>query len=227
MGLPNQHRFRKYCFDGSQLVAGKTLRSYVKALAKQAKTQQSVEIYGNTNRQKYVNDPEYSRNSYLSPAYFGEGGEFLRHCYFEFFGHKYNLEAVWSVNKDHGALADYLGWDGGAVSSNSSVDANGIETSKGAPVYFQDKITERFGHLHSINDGGSFMNFFGSAALHAMSIGQTEFSRFIVWTSGKGMNKTLHRITHGRVEVVGNNRISEDTDGNTAFWNYVAEKFVR
>lgn len=227
MSLPNQHRFRKYCIEGSQLVEGKTLRYYVNELAKQAKTQRSVEIYGHTNKQKYVNDPAYSRNSYLSPVYFGEGGEFLRHCYFEFFGHKYNLEAVWSVNKDHGAIADYLGWDGGAVSSKSSVNAIGVETSQGAPVYFQDKTTERFGHLYSMNDGSRLMNFFGSAALHAIATGQAEFARFIVWTSGKGMNKVLHRKTHGRVEVVGNDRISEDTDGNTAFWNYVAEKFVR
>ena len=227
MGLPNQHRFRKYCIDGSQLVAGKTLRYYVKELAKQAKTQQSVEIYGGTNREKYLSDPEYRKNSYLSPIYFGEGGEFLRHCYFEFFGHKYNLEAVWSLNTDHGAIADDLGWDGGAVSIVSSVDATGVETNKGAPVYFQDKTTERFGHLHSINDGSRLMNFFGSAALHAIASGQAEISRFIVWTSGKGLNKALYTRTHGRVEVVGNDRISEDTDGNTTFWNYVAGKFVR
>lgn len=67
-----------------------------------------------------------------------EGGEFLRHCHLEYFGHRYNVESVWSVNADHGAIADDLGWDGGAIYINESIHADGVEVHAGIPSYIQD-----------------------------------------------------------------------------------------
>lgn len=226
MKKANQHRFRRYCIDGRQLVEGKTLRTFVKSLARQSKSKRSQEIYGDRVREKYALENDYAKRGFRSPIYFGEGGEFLRHCYFEFFCHKYNLEEVWSLNSDHGPISEDLGWDGGAVSATNRTHADSVVVRSGSPIYIQDKVTEHHERLHSLNDGSRLMNFFGSASLHAIATGRGDDSRFIVWTTGKGIDKALYKRTHGRVEIVGSEAISEDIDGNSVFWKYVSSKFT-
>lgn len=43
-----------------------------------------------------------------------------------------------------------------------------------------------------MNDGARLMNFFGSTALHAIAQGHGDTARFIVWTTGKGIDRALH-----------------------------------
>lgn len=216
--MPGQHdhRFPQYCLDGNALVERKTLRTYVKTLGQQAMTAEAAEAYSEKPREKYRSDKEYGKRGYLSPSYFGEGGEFLRHCYFEFFGRKHRLENVWSLNKGHGAVPVDMGWDGGATCTDS-----------GAPVYIQDKTTEKHGNFHEMNDGSRIMNFAGSAAMHAIASGHGNDARFVVWTTAKGLHPTLEARMHGRVEVVACQAIGGSVDGNTDFWDMVSGKLAK
>lgn len=218
----NDHRFPDRCLDGGALVVRKTLRTFVKALGEQAKTQAAADAYSEPPRAKYRKDRSHGKQGLLSPTYFGEGGEFLRHCYFEFFGRSHNLEGVWSLNASHGSIPEDLGWDGGAVS-----------IGRGDPIYIQDKTTGKHASRHEMNDGSRVMNFVGSAAMHAIASERdgngtvATNARFILWTTAKGVHRTLERRMHGMVEVVGCERISRDVDGVEGFWDFVSGKLVR
>ena len=217
MHPPNQHGFYRYCIDGNVLVERMTLRAYVQELGVQAMSARAVRVCHDRPRKRNSEDQEFSICGYKSPIYFGEGGEFLRHCYFEYFGgdREYGLKDVWSVNTDHGSIPDDLGWDGGAVTIDGC-----------HPVYFQDKTTEDHQKKHQMNDGSRIMNFVGSAAMHSIAVESidAERARFILWTTAAGLDRTLLERLHGKVEVVACKSITRKVDGNKEFWNMVAEK---
>lgn len=215
MQPPNKHGFRKYCLDSDALVEGQTLRTYVRELGAQARLDEAAEVCHDRIHGKHASDREYSEQKYKSPIYFGEGGEFLRHCYFDFFGYEYDLKEVWSVNADDGAIPKDLGWDGGAVTTDGR-----------HPVYFQDKTTEVHDKDYKMNDGSRVMNFAGSAAMHAIANENVdaERARFILWTTANGLDRSLLDRLHGKVEVVACESIAERVDGCESFWIKVARE---
>ena len=204
MNPPNEHRFPKYCLDAEGLTKRPFLQVYVEELHRQAKSSEAVAVYGKV------------RGTNMATFYEGEGGEFLRHCYFEAFGHEepYNLKDIWSLNMSEGLVPDDLGWDGTAV-----------DAATGSPVYIQDKTTVKHETLLTMDSG--LMTFAGSAALHARKNGVAETARFLVWTTAAGLDWTLMDRMHEQVEVVAFKEISQRVDGNNEFWRLVADKLMR
>lgn len=218
MPVANRHGFYRYCLDANALVEGMTLRTYVRELGSQAMSDEATAACRDSVGRRHISDTQFKERGYKSPTYFGEGGEFLRHCYFEFFGYEYGVKEVWSINADRGAIREDLGWDGGATTLAGD-----------HPVYFQDKTTENHDKEHMMNDGSRIMNFVGSAAMHAIAVESidAERARFILWTTASGLDRSLLERLHGQVEVVACKSITEKIDGNTTFWNIVSEKLAK
>ena len=217
MSAPNRHRFPQHCIDLDALIQGRTLESYLRALANQANDEAATRTYLNG---VCGTDVSEHRESYASPEYFGEGGEFLRHCFFDFFGSRFCLRDIWSVNARSGVIQRDRGWDGGAVTSKSH--RNHDWASKGDPVYIQDKTTRNFSKLYETNDGSRIMNFVGAAAMDAIVQGHAQKARFILWTTGKGLHYILEQNVGERLEVVGYEAISNLVDYCDDFWKSVA-----
>ena len=214
MMKPNQHRFPRYCIDPDALTKGRTLEAYVHYLGEQANDQRAAHAYLNDIR---GNEISSSLGAYKSPSYFGDGGEFLRHCFFNFFGSHFYLRDVWSVNGDDGILCRDMGWDGGAVTSKEFNWAR-----SGSPVYIQDKTTHDFEKVYRTNDRSRIMNFVASAAMDAIVQGTAHEARFILWTTGKGIHSVLDRNTARRIEVVGYDKVTDLVNDHDEFWNSVA-----
>lgn len=218
MSASNRHRFPQHCVDSDALTKGRTIEAYVHALASQADDERASHAYLRDIRGTDVSE---HRGCYASPEYFGDGGEFLRHCFFDFFGSHFCLEDVWSVNADSGILDKDRGWDGGAVTSQSS--SKHAWAGEGDPVYIQDKTTEDFSRTYMTNDNSRIMNFVGAAAVDAIVKEHAQRSRFIVWTTGTGLHPVLDQNIGGRVEVVGYGKITQLANNCEDFWMSVAK----
>ena len=211
MSASNRHRFSRHCVDPCALTLGRTVEAYIHELDTQSATRQAGDAYYECMRKK--KNSEVSSSSF----YFGDGGEFLRHCFLDFFGSHFSLREVWSVNADDGVLDEDIGWDGGATTSCDHMWAQ-----EGGPVYIQDKTTRDFDKFFKINDGSKIMNFVGSAAMDAISREKGQQARFILWTTGRGVHHSLERSTAGRVEVIGYERITKLANNCEDFWQSVA-----
>ena len=212
MSACNRHRFPRHCVDPDALTRGRTVEAYIHELDKQSATTQAGDAYHEHMRKK-INSEESS-----SSFYFGDGGEFLRHCFLDFFGSHFSLREVWSVNADDGILDEDIGWDGGATTS-----CNHMWAQEGDPIYIQDKTTRDFDKFFKINDGSRIMNFVGSAAMDAISHKTGQKARFILWTTGQGFHHTLERSTAGRVEVISYEKITKLANNCEDFWQSTAE----
>ena len=71
------------------------------------------------------------------------------------------------------------------------------------------------------------MNFWGSAAMHAIASGHGSDTRSVVWTPAKGLHPTLEARMHGRVEVVACQAVGGSVDGSTDFWGTASRKMTK
>ena len=102
-------------------------------------------LYFSSNVLEYelIRDVFYPNQAFLVIQYpIREGGEFLRHCHLDYFGHRYNVEGVWRLNTDNGVITDDPSWDGGAIYINETMHADGVEVHAGSPVYRLNGINE-------------------------------------------------------------------------------------
>ena len=205
-----QHRFQRYCIDPDKLTHGRTLEAFLHVLKNQSNEEIAVQSYG---KGKELTDFAEHETTYRSPLYFGEGGEFLSHCFFEYYKDKYSIENIVSVNCN---IANDRGWDREAVTTRNFKWA-----TCGSPVYIQDKTTLNSNKIFRMNDGSRIMNFLGAAAMDAITKGKAQEARFILWTTGKSVHFSVDKVTFDRLEVVNGEMISSLINDNEKFWKFV------
>ena len=208
------HSFPKFCIDPEALVAEQTMKGFLKAAGKQANTDEAAYKYN----QSVFTAEEYEKG-YKSPRYFGASWEFFRHVYMDIYGSEYNLYGVYS-NDDWDNPQPDRGGDGGASSRKQKLYKNlEIQTEPGSPVYFQDKATENWIKEFMTNDGSRIMNFMGWAQSDARRRKASYQARYLLFTSGKGLQYKLNENTSKIIEVFNGKHISNKCDGDQIFWN--------
>jgi hypothetical protein len=214
----NNHSFKVYCIDPSVLLAKPNLDNYLKVLKSQANDPLALIPY-------HDNTPD-SDQKIQAPRYFGAGGEFLAHCFFEFFGNDYNLFDVESNDNDDRELNDG-GVDITAKTIKTKIYKQLCYTKAiaGSPVYIQVKTPTNRMREFMTNDGSNIMNFYGHAQGLARQAGQSFYSRYILFTTGKSLHWKLNSNTQGMITVVNYNEIKRKIDNNEVFFNYMRDKF--
>ena len=214
----NNHSFKTYCINPSDLLAKPKLDNYLKILKVQANDPAALIPY---------HDKIPDENQQIqAPRYFGAGGEFLAHCFFEFFGNDYNLFDVESIDNVDRELNDG-GIDIEAKTIKEKIYKQQCHTKAiaNSPVYIQVKTTTNRMREFMTNDGSNIMNFYGHAQGVARQSGHSFYARYILFTTGKGLHWKLDSNTQHMIIVINYNEIKRKIDDNEVFFNYMRDKF--
>ena len=206
------HSFPDYCIGKDLLANSQTVAGYLDTLDSQSRNSEA--------KRKYISPAEEDR----SIAYFGAGGEFLAHCYFEYFYKEYNLHEICSVD-GRGMSKRDKGWDIEAKTLEERKHRKIVNAKMDSLVYIQVKTMTDPKYIHKINDGSRIMNFVGASAMDAISREQGHSARFVLWTTGGGIDRILDDNTCKRIEVISRNEIASYIDDNTRFWIHVKARF--
>lgn len=214
------HSFAKFCIDPESLVEKETLSGFLTALKKQSNLDQAAVPY---HDQTTANE---DGQIIKAPRYYGAGGEFLAEVFFDVFGLEFNLCGVESYDDEEKTRNDG-GVDLEARSVKLQIYKQYLNTKAqpGSPVYIQVKTTNNSTKVYTTNDGSNIMNFFGHSQALARAQGCSLSSRYILFTTGKGIGWQLENNTMKLIQVIAYNDIKRRVDGNRVFWNKMRERF--
>lgn len=216
------HSFNKYVIDAEALVKDQTLKGYLTQLGKQAKTDEAFNRYELSTQS---NPYEADTQKYKSPKYFGAGGEFLAHNYFDFFGNDYNLVEYESVDDWDDPKKDG-GTDGYAKSQKEkSYHKQFTKTKPGSKVFIQVKTTENGGKVFMTNDYSRIPNFCMNAMSSSIVSGGANQDRYLLLHTGLKLHYRLVENSNNLIVEIGRKEIAKKVDHNPFFWNQVRKSF--
>jgi len=228
--MSKKHVFENHCVDFESILKTSDIKQMLKIVQKQsltdeAKKRMGVEEYKTHNKYD-VNDLD-KKDDPRSPVYFGMFVEWYAQEFLNHFGAHYNImnvnmyDAVGSSNDDYGV-------DGMGLSMSAELKSNtngpGITHQKGSPVYLQVKGTVNHGKSHAPNDGSRLPNFTTNAMSSAIKLHQAYQSRYVLFTTAKGIDHHLGNMWNGMVEVIGIGEIVKHTNRNEVFLNILRSR---
>jgi hypothetical protein len=163
---------------------------------------------------------DYEEGSW-SPVYFGMFVEWLAQYWLNHFGSldEWNIHGVNMVSSVGSSDEDY-GVDGtGCSIREKKYPKTGRIAVANAPVYIQVKGTLNKSREYKPNDGSRLPNFGMNAMATAIIAGQALRSRYILFTTGKGLHYSMEKMSCNLIEVINYKDISKAMDNNTVFLN--------
>lgn len=220
----NKHSFFKYCIDPTVFDNCTTLRQFLQQLKKQSNDDDAKVPYREDLKSNQIEDDDLK--TIKAPRYFGAGVEALAEVFFETFGlSDYNLGNYLSQDTIEEDLED-TGYDATAVTAKEKKYGKKIPklAFQGSPVYVQVKGSLNPTKEHTTNDGSRITNFHNNAQVIARMNGCAYSTRYILFTTSKGLHWKLEQNTCDDIEVVNHQKISKKIDNNIIFWNEFRDK---
>ena len=206
------HKFSEICVDFDAILQEPDIRKMIKIVLKQAKTEEAKK------RTDLANYKDYNEKE-GSPKYFGMFVEWYAQHFLNHFGHVFNIGNVQMAEHAGGTDEDY-GIDGmGTTVYTRTIKGTNRKAEAGAKVYLQVKGTDNHNKEHYANDGSRLPNFTTHAMSSAIKAGTAYKSRYILFTTAKGVYYTLDKMWNGMVEVVAIKEINKLAKGNMVFLN--------
>lgn len=211
------HKFAKLAPHADVLLQGNTLKEYLHRARFLAESPEAIHVF-------QVEDyKDYQSPGSWSPRYFGGAVEFLSECFFKFFGTKYGVQDIRSIEDWESTESDG-GVDHIAKSSKvKTYPESSRQSSIGSPVYIQTKGTLNPTKEYTTNDGARLPNFYMHAHSLALKSGHCYQARFILFTTGKGLHYKLDNNSGNITEVINYQKIKKDVDDNVMFFNMMRE----
>lgn len=206
------HSFSKNPIDASFLLEKPSLKEFVKRSKAIALTDEAKRFY---EGHEYK---DYSENDKWTPKYFGSAIEFLAEMFFDHYGAIYNLHNIKSTDDWDSTEVD-LGIDHTAMSIQQKKYNGAILSGENTPIYIQTKGTLRSDKMFMANDGSRIPNFMSNAQSKARLGGYAYKTRYILFTTGKGLHYRLDEMTGNSIEVVNYSKISRRIDNDQVFFN--------
>lgn len=210
------HLFAKNPIDPEVLLEKSSLKEFVKRSRLIACSLEAKKYYEGSSYKDYEGDNN------MSPAYFGNAIEFLAENFFEQFGVLFNLHGVESTSDWDSTEID-SGIDHTAFTLQPKKYGKAIAAEPNAPVFIQTKGTLRKDKMFTANDGSRIPNFMTYAQSQARIQGFAYQTRYILFTTGKGIHYRLDQMSGNSIEVINFNKIAKLIDGNEVFFNQMRE----
>lgn len=211
-----KHVFTNYCVDWAELLSDTNLDRMIDTAHKQSKMEEAKV------RVDFANYKDYGADE-SCPAYFGMWGEWLAGMWLEHFGQIFNIEGVKMLDVEGNSAQD-LGVDGFARTikepkSNRAFSSTGRAPVQGSPVYIQVKATKNRSKMYEPNDGSRLPNFMTHAQMLAMKGQKAYQARYVLFTTGQGIDYKLEDMTGNLMEVIPYKVISHWMRNNVFFLN--------
>lgn len=214
----HKHIFENICINFEEILQEPNIRKMLKAVQNQAKTEEAKKRTDLTHYKDYGEDE-------WSPIYFGLFVEWFAEHFLNHFGHLFNVTNV-KMNNAEGSAIEDLGVDGVGMTMNKKKHpvAGSIVSQPGNAVYIQVKGTLNFNKEHKANDGSRLPNFATHAMSTAIKNGTAYQTRYILFTTAKGVHYVLEKMWNGLVEVIAIEQIIKLANNNQYFLNILRER---
>ncbi len=210
--ITNTHSFNLRCIDFAAILRHTTLDDMLKEVHEQSKSEEAK------IRVDVANYKDYGTDQWC-PLYFGMFSEWLACHFLNHYGRLWNVQSITMTDSVGSTHEDY-GIDGMGFSIDRKEDkASGRIIVPNSPVYLQVKGTLNPRKEYSPNDGSRLPNFGCNAMATALKTGYAYQSRFLLFTTGKGISYTLDKMFMGLIEVIARKQISKLMDNNAVFLN--------
>lgn len=215
--MPTKHIFENMCIDWNPILSCTTISAMIKAVESQAKTTEAKK------RADFTHYKDYAEGDW-APKYFGAFIEWYAEQFLNHFGYAYNIHTVQMFERE-GSTYEDLGTDGmGKTMRDEKIKGSAVYPRKDAGVYIQVKGALDSSRDHTANDGTRLPNFVMNAMSDAIRQGVAYSSRYIIFTTAKGVHYTLNKMWNNQVTVIGFNDINKLTKHNTQFVNVLRSK---
>ena len=215
-----KHVFTNHCVDFEELLKAPNITKMLKIAYDQSKTAEAK------LRVDFAKFRDYGTDEFC-PRYFGMFTEWFCGHFLEYFGHNFNLENVQMLDVEGNAEQD-SGVDGTARNlkkeNRKSFIRTGRQPVQGSPVYIQVKGTRDITKLYSPNDGTRLPNFMTHAQGKAMLAKQSYKARYILFTTGEGIDYKMENMACHLMEVINHRDIKRWADDNIVFLNKMREE---
>ena len=211
--MEHKHVFENVCIDFEEILATPDFKHMLRVVQRQAKTTEAKQ------RTDISNYKDYNADEW-SPMYFGMFVEWFAEQYLNFFGYLYNianvemLDAVGTAYQDNGV--DGMGI---TLATKKQTSRTVIAHKQGGPVYIQVKGTMNYNKEHMANDGSRLPNFTTNAMSSAIKNGTAYYTRYVLFTTAKGIHYRLKEMWNDMVEVIDIHKIAQLADNNQLFLN--------
>jgi hypothetical protein len=213
-----KHVFENVCINFEEILIKPDIKHMLRVVKEQAKTTEAKKRTDIANADKYSDDEG-------SPKYFGMFVEWYAQEYLNHFGYLYNIANVNMLDVVGGNTED-LGVDGEGVTmtTRKTSTRSTISHTQGGRVYIQVKGTTNHNKEHQANDGSRLPNFATHAMSSAISGAAAYSSRYVLFTTGKGVHYKLKAMWCNLVEVIGIHDIDKLASKNVEFLNRLRDR---
>ena len=220
-----KHIFTNHCVDFEELLdpvkwakKKKALDHILVTLDKQSKTQEAKLRVDFNNWNLYTDDQS-------CPAYFGMGGEWFAWHFLNHYGRLFNMHTIEMTDSVDSSKEDY-GTDGrgySIIDSKSKYRTTNRRPIANSPVEVQVKFTMNRMKEFMANDGSRLPNFGLNAMSTAIKTNKAYQTRYIVFSTGKGIHFSLDKMSNGMFEFIGYSEIIACIDRDFVFLNRLRE----
>jgi hypothetical protein len=209
--------FQNVCIDFEPVLRSPRLKDMLKAVYEQAHTEEAK------RRTDLANYKDYGADQW-SPMYLGLFGEWLCEHFMRRYGILWQVQDVVSVSSVGSSEAD-LGIDAHGTSISDKVLRKNrlVKAECGSPVHIQVKTTMNNNKVFTANDGARLPNFMMHAMATAISTGMAYKTRYILFTTGKGVHHVFDDMSRGLMEVIAYKDIDRLTRGDYEFLNQMRD----
>jgi hypothetical protein len=209
------HVFVNHCVDWEALLTTANLDKMIDAVYKQSKLPEAK------MRVDIAHYKDYGANEFC-PTYFGMFVEWFAGHFLSYFGHNFNIESVNMLDVEGNTEQD-SGVDGSARTvkkvNKTEFTSTGRLPVQGSPIYIQVKGTKDRFKEFSPNDGTRLPNFMTHAQMLAMKAKKAYQARYILFTTGHGIDYKMDNMSGGLMEVINYKIIKHHTKDNGIFLN--------
>jgi len=211
------HKFTDVCIDFDAILQQPDIRKMIKVVLDQAKTQEAKRRTDIGNYKDYGDEDG-------SPLYFGMFVEWYAQEFLNNYGHVYNIGNV-QMNDHAGGTDEDWGIDGIGHTryKKNKTSYPHVAPASGTPVYIQVKGTGNHNKEHMANDGSRLPNFTTHAMSTAIKSKTAYQSRYILFTTAKGVYYTLDKMWNNMVEVIAIKQIMKMSNGDMLFLNHLRQ----
>lgn len=187
----------------------------IKTVHAQSKTNEAKKRVDIIHYKDYGKDQE-------CPMYFGMWLEWFGQYFLNYFGHEFNLNNVKMIDSVSSGEED-RGVDGHGETLKNAKKRRGhvICAKRGYPVEIQVKATLNPTKEYKTNDGSRLANFMMNAMSTAIINGFAYNTRYILFTSGRGLHYKLAENSNGLMEIINYNNIIKLFDDDWEFLNHI------
>lgn len=213
--MTKKHVFTNYCTDWESILSTAEFDHMLDTAHKQSFTEEAKK------RVDFANYKDYGADE-SCPAYFGMFLEWFCGHFLNYFGNQWDIECTEMLDVEDSSAQD-CGVDGTALTvrklRNSKYIATGREPQQGSRVYIQVKATKNRAKMFSPNDGSRLPNFMTHAQARAMTEKQAYQARYLLFTSGKGIDYKLENMSCNLMEVINGADLKSNVKNNITFLN--------